>query len=207
MPHHLVYLLEQLWQFWLKKVQLLLGRSSHRGPLSWFHKWTAGLHLLAPCRMGRWRNASAMGRCSPRGRCEGRARTGWGHHIQNPSCRSHILSLSSQRGQSQGQRCLWEDAGWVLCAARCGLAPPQSADWPDDSHPGWGGTLAQAECAPETQAAPGRAAGALRAGCPPRSRSAATGHPHLVKTDSSPLNWDHHESVTTFHGWQTRRSG
>lgn len=37
------------------------------------------------------------------------------------------------------------------------------------------------------------AARALRAGCPPRTRSAATGHRYLVQTDSSPSSWEHHE--------------
>lgn len=64
-------------------------RQEQEQPLSWFHRRRAALRPRAPCRTGRWRSASARGRCNPRGRCAGRAGTEWNPQTQNPACRSH----------------------------------------------------------------------------------------------------------------------
>lgn len=65
------------------------GGDQEQQPLSWFHRRRAALRPRAPCRTGRWRSAWARGRCSPRGRCGGRAGSGWNRRTRSPACRSH----------------------------------------------------------------------------------------------------------------------
>lgn len=72
----------------------------------------------------------------------------WHDPIPKLFVRRLTLSISFLRDRSLGRRCLWAGAGSDRFAVQCGLAPPQSADKPDDSPLGWDGTLAEAVCVP-----------------------------------------------------------
>lgn len=198
-PHAPGYLLKQQGKFWLREMQFdFQAGAALIEQLSWFHKRTAGLRRPAPCRRGRWRSASATGRCNPRGRSEGRAGTEWGRCTQSPSCRSHTPWLSCQRGRSPGQKCPWAGAEWDQSSERCEPAPPLSTYKPDNSHKGWGDTLELAE------SVPGQVEEALQADFPPRTRSTVTGHPPPAQTNSSPCVWDHRgRGSTGVRRWQS----